>query len=274
MAYRTRKQITIAVIFFLILAALGTAVYFVFLKPAPSCFDGIKNQDEDEVDCGGNCETDFDLPCEKKFLKNVEVVWAEVIPVTQNVYDLAASIRNPNPNYGTSNLRYSFVFKGAGGQVLEEHKDGITFILPNATKYVIENNIETKEPVASVELKIEMGDRENWEKIKDYQAISLVVKDRQFDVASGTASGTIKNDTDFSFDKVDVNVVLFDSARNPIGALKSVMRTLTAGEARGFSLRWFYSLNSDILYPDMQAETNLFSDENYMEIHGEPGSGY
>jgi len=270
MAYRTRKQIIIATIFFLLVFILAGGIYYFFLKPVPSCSDGIKNQDEEEVDCGGSvCE-----PCEKKFLKDVEVVWTVVIPVTQNVYDLAASVRNPNPNYGTSNLSYSFVLKNANGEVLDQHKDGTTFILPNATKYIIENNIETKEPVVSVELKIEMGDKENWDKIKDYQAISLVVKDKQFDVASGTASGTVKNDTDFSFDKVDVNVVLFDSARNPIGALKSVMRTLTAGEARGFSLSWFHPLNSDIVYPDMQAETDLFSDENYMEIHGQPGSGY
>lgn len=270
MAYRIRKQITIATIFFLILAGLGAAVYYVFLKPAASCFDGIKNQDEVEIDCGGTiCEL-----CEKKYLKNIEVVWATAIPVTENVYDLVASIRNPNPNYGTSDLRYSFLLKSAGGQLLDTRKDGITFILPNATKYLIENNIETKEPVGSLELNIEMGDREDWEEIKDYQAVNLVIKDKQFDVASATASGTIKNDTDFSFDKVDVNVVLFDSVRKPVGALKNVMRTLMSGETRGFSLRWFYPLNSDVVYPDMQVETNLFSDENYMEIHGEPGSGY
>jgi len=50
MAYRIRKQITISIIVILFLALVGVGVYYVFLKPGPTCFDGIKNQDEEEID--------------------------------------------------------------------------------------------------------------------------------------------------------------------------------------------------------------------------------
>ena len=50
MDYRIRKQITIVAIVVLFFVIAGAWLYFV-LKPEPTCFDGIKNQDEEEIDC-------------------------------------------------------------------------------------------------------------------------------------------------------------------------------------------------------------------------------
>ncbi len=95
MFYRIRKQITILIIVGIFLVLVGTGIYYAFLKPAPTCFDGIKNQDEEEIDCGGS----ICISCEIKTLKEVEVIWVQAIPLNQNLYDLAAKIRNPNPNF-------------------------------------------------------------------------------------------------------------------------------------------------------------------------------
>ena len=105
MLYRLRKQVSILFVVFLFLALVMTGVYYAFLKPAPTCFDNIKNQDEEEIDCGGtSC-----IACEIKTLKQVEVTWAQLIPLGQNTYDLAAKIKNPNPNFGTTYVNYEFM---------------------------------------------------------------------------------------------------------------------------------------------------------------------
>jgi len=270
MHYRIRKQVSILFVAGLFLAFLGTGVYYAFLKPAPTCFDGIRNQDEEEIDCGGiSC-----ISCEIKTLKQIEVSWAQSIPLAPGVYDLAAKIRNPNPNFGTAFVNYEFELKNQNGQVIGR-KSGMTFILPNSVKYIIENNIENQSQIASVDLKIDTGDRLTWEKLKDYQAPELYVKDKKFEIASqanyfAEASGVVKNGTTFGFDSVDVNIILFDSGSKVIGAAKSEINTLTAGEDRYFSVRWFFPINPQVKSFDVQAETNLFSDDNYMQIYGVP----
>ena len=58
MTKRNIKQIIIALIFFSILFGFGFLIYSISIKPDPSCEDGIKNQKEEGIDCGGPC-----LPC-------------------------------------------------------------------------------------------------------------------------------------------------------------------------------------------------------------------
>jgi hypothetical protein len=270
MDYRIRKQVSILLVVGVFLALLGTGIYYAFLKPAATCFDEIRNQDEEEIDCGGSvC-----ISCEIKTLKQIEVSWAQAIPLAPGLYDLAAKIRNPNPNFGTSYVNYEFELKNQSGQVIGK-KSGTTFILPNSAKYIIENNIENQSQIASVDLVIDTGDILTWEKLKDYQAPELYIKDKKFEIAGqgsyfAEASGVVKNGTNFGFDSVNVNIVLFDSSSKAIGAAKSEINTLTAGEDRYFSVRWFFPIGPEVNSFDVKAETNLFSDDNYMQIYGVP----
>jgi hypothetical protein len=270
MDYRIRKQIIIIAIIVLFLALVGTGIYFLYLRSEPTCFDGIRNQDEEEIDCGGTiCQS-----CEFKTIKNIEVVWAEAIVVDENRIDLVAKIRNPNPNYGAAALAYSFGIKNSSGQAIGK-KEGSTFILPGSTKYIIENNFEIKEAVGPVDLTVSKKEDLGWQKLKDYQAIELFVLDKRFDILSqenfwARASGTVKNGTPFSFEKVNVNIVIFDKESKPIGAAKTEMRTLTAGEYRVFSVGWPNVFSAEFGAVEMQAETNLFSSENYIRVYGVP----
>jgi len=269
MFYRIRKQFTILLIVGIFLILLGTGIYYAFLKPGPTCVDNIRNQGEEEVDCGGPC-----ISCEIKTLKDVEVIWAQAIPLSQNYYDLAAKVRNPNPNFGNPGVKYEFQLKDKSGQIVGK-KSGTTFILPNSTKYIIENNFDSQGQIDSVQIKIDTGDKLSWLKLKDYQTPELYVKDKKFEIINqptffAEASGVVKNSTTFGFDKVDADIVLFDSNSKLIGAAKSEMRTLTAGEERYFSVRWFSPIAGEVKFFDMQAETNLFSDDNYMRVYGVP----
>jgi len=270
MEYRIRKQIIILIIVFLILALIGTGAYFLFLKPKPTCTDNIKNQDETEIDCGGKvCQ-----PCEINTLKNIETVWVKVFPLSNGNYDFAAKIINPNPNFGNKSFRYSFEVLDAAGQLLGR-LDGISFILPNESKYLIGNNFLSKQPVASVNLKIDSGTKNDWQMLADYQGEQLLVKDKNFAVLnnikfSAQANGVVKNNTKFDFDTVVVSLVLFDASHQPIGAAISTMNTLRAGEERYFSVKWSMPFASPVASYEMQAETNLLSDENYLRVYGVP----
>jgi len=50
-----RKRIIIIVVYLLLLALVVFGVYS-FLKAEETCLDGVKNQNEEEIDCGGVCK--------------------------------------------------------------------------------------------------------------------------------------------------------------------------------------------------------------------------
>lgn len=265
MAYRTRKQITIAIIYFLIFGGLGAAIYYGFLKPVPTCSDNIKNQDEEGIDCGGSvCAPCYDF-------SNIEVIWAKTVSTETGFYDLAAKIKNPNPNDGLPLLQYHFQLKNSNGQVIGT-KSGTTFILPNISKYVVETNVASAEPVTSVDLTFDKLTKDDWQKLKDYQSPDIYVKDKGFTISQtpsylAQATGVVQNDTDFGFDRVSIDVILFDSNKNVVGISQTEVRTLLSGEGRYFSAKWFFPI-PDGASLDMDAEVNLFLDENYMRAHG------
>ena len=148
MGYKIRKQIIIGFIYLLLFALFAAGFYYRFIYQTPSCSDNIKNQDEAGIDCGGICP-EVCIP-----VINVDVEFVQVIPLGGNYYDLAAKIRNPNPNYGAPVLRYYFELKDKNGQPVAKKED-VTFILPNSQKYLIENNFQAAGSIASATLKVE-----------------------------------------------------------------------------------------------------------------------
>ncbi len=268
--YRTRKQIIIGFVYLLLFALVGAGFYYGFIYQAPSCLDNIKNQDEEDVDCGGICP-EICIP-----VINIEVAFTQAISLSDGYYDLVAKIRNPNPNYGAPVLRYRFELKDASSQIIAQ-KEGVTFILPNSSKYLIENNFFATSTVAAVSLKVEPLNKSNAKQMKNYEPVELVVKDKRFENfnqpnLAAEASGVVENKTTFGFDKVVVSIVLFDENKKAVGAAKSAMGTLIAGEERYFSTSWTEPLpvSFGTISPDMLVETNLFSNANFIRIYGEP----
>jgi len=265
MDYRKRKQIIITSILAVFLLLVLIWVYFAWIKEPPTCFDGKQNQGEGGLDCGGPCA----ISCERLTIKDVEVQWAQAIELKDGHYDLAARIINPNPNYGLSLIRYTFrAFDEAGASLLEQK--GKDFILPGESKYLIEGNLELSAVPAKVELTVDKASKEEWLKLsQDYQEPEIYVHDKLIqpmaDNKEGTqASGIIKNNSNYDFDRILVAIVLFDENNKIIGVNKTEARTVLAGEDRYFTALWFSPLNGEVKSAEMQVDTNLFSNDNFM----------
>lgn len=271
MDYRRRKQSVIVSILAVFLIAVLTGAYFNWFYEGATCFDGKQNQKEEGVDCGGPCA----MSCELSTVKSLEVQWAEAVLLKDGLYDLAAKVSNINPNYGLGRFEYVFRLLDASGQLLAEKK-GTSFILPNQTKYLVETNVTSAAP-AKVELVIKESSKTDWQRLKnDFEAPDIFVQDRQFKYsdnanssqASSTeaaqASGIVKNNSNFDFDKIIISVMLFDERKNVIGINKTEVYTVPAGQERYFSVLWFSPLKGEVKSADMQADTNLFADDNFM----------
>lgn len=98
-----RKFIIIFILFILFGTPTGIYVYQKLQKPA-SCFDGVKNQDERDVDCGGICK----IACFANVKQDPDIQWSRAYYVAPGVYNLVAYIQNPNIDYISQPAKYVF----------------------------------------------------------------------------------------------------------------------------------------------------------------------
>ncbi len=267
MAKRATKRIVIALVLVFILAGFAFLIYYLS-QPSPTCSDGIQNQGEEDVDCGGPCS-----PCALVHIEEIEVLWTKAILAQENFYDLAAQIKNPNQNYGSSQVSYQFELYDSGNTLTGQY-GGMTFILPNQTKYLLQIKAESVKPVSKV--KLTFGEID-WQKPEDYQSPQLFIQQKEYrllesdEVGFSQARAVLLNRTNFDFDKVDIDVLLFDSFHNLLALNTTEIRTVLAGQERDFVVTWFQEISGQVSSVEMEAETNIFDPTNYLSPRaGEP----
>jgi hypothetical protein len=111
-----RKIITLSIVFGFLLS-VGLIIYFM-MKPDPTCFDEMKNQNENGIDCGGVCA----LQCSTDTTP-LQTLWTKSFQVRPFVYDIAALVENINTHAGVREFTYTVdLFDAAGRNILKETK--------------------------------------------------------------------------------------------------------------------------------------------------------
>lgn len=267
MTRRKKKQIIIAFIYLLFWMGVGFFVYTLYLKPAPSCFDGVQNQNEKGIDCGGSCAKQ----CPLVGVLEPNLLFAEALAVPGERSSIVARLENPNFYYGASSLDYRIDFIAPSGSVAS--KRGSTYLLPRERKYVIENAL----PYPAGGFAGFYIESVLWEKLPEWKAGSVIlsVKDKNYrtllgEAAKSEATGVVVNQSDFDIDKVEISIVLYGNDSRLAGAIKHEIRTLTSSEERHFRATWPFDLPEAARF-DIEAETDIFSNQNFMKRYGEPG---
>ncbi len=253
-------------------AAIFVGVVFLIYqwqKPAPDCFDGIKNQNEESVDCGGVCA------------KKCPVVAKENLIVRQTgfvesgiagSYDIYAEVANPNSSVGSDRFSYKFSVKNAAGEIMAEPA-GTGFILPADKKYIIETNVAAKDIPASVELSV--GDLRWIETNDGYEKPELKVVSKNYDeITSGIgfseATGLLKNESPFSFASINLRIILKNEEGKIVALNATRMNTVQAGENRDFRVSWPSRFPGSVSQMDVQIEVNVFDSEAFFKEYFKP----
>jgi len=255
-----RKQLTIIFVFLIILLAIGLAIYLIWrhYHPQPTCFDGIQNQGETGIDCGGPCGL-----CAHPM--GLRIISQDFIPTTANNFDLVAKVENPNNNWGVESVSYKFNFYNANNQSIGS-KEGSTYILPQETKYIVEQKIYLAEPLARIAFELE---RTNWQRLKDFTELQIRVKDKNHQIINSQYRlyGVLENKSNYNLDKVEIVGLLFDDKGKIIAAGKTDIRTFLINEGRSIEINWPYT-SSDISSSEIKVYTNVFLDETFIKAHG------
>lgn len=256
-----KKQIIIGSIFVGSLLLILTGG-FLLLSGGESCLDGVQNQGEEGIDCGGPCAAECVVTG-----KSLQVLWARSFQSGEGIYDLAAKIQNPNLEIGAGSFDYEFKVYGAGGKIIATRASS-SYILPGESRYVVEPVLRLDEAPVRTSFSVS---EPAWAKSK-IGVIELAVKNKDYKISpSGSitfseASGTAVNNSDYDFDKTEVLVVLLDKRGNALAVNKTEIRALKAKDERFFKVSWFSPLAGEVAGYDMQAITNIFLSENILKV--------
>lgn len=234
MEIAVRKRLIIISIYAAIIIVFGLIIYFA-TRPVETCFDGKKNQNEEDIDCGGVCGK-----CNKISALDIRVSKAGYLETgTSGQYDVYAIINNPNQNYGAKSFDYTFSLKDGSGKILSQ-KSGTSYILPGEEKYLVEADIVSTEEPIKVELEIK-----NYQWIQaeltqkpDFKIVYKEYKPMTSGTGFAQAVGILKNESPYDFNIITIRVVLLDSDNNVVGLNYTDIRTVKSGEEREFRALW------------------------------------
>ena len=257
MEYALKRQLIFIVTISLLIAGSAMAGYY-FLKPKPTCNDGIQNQKEDGVDCGVPCAA-----CRVVRFEDIAVLSYKSFPIGDGSYDALAEIKNLNKDHGAPEFQYVFNFYNADKKLIGD-RSGKSFVLANQTRYIIESNVQLSEPAALVDFMIVPG--VSWQKQESYESDLPVFSVKyelvpQGEIGFAKVTGILENKTAYNFSSVEVDVVPVDGDGRPIAVGKTALDNLRFGESRSFTVLFYDKIPTpgDIY---AKATTDLFDSSN------------
>lgn len=243
-----RKLIVLLVVLVALGVVLGLPLFLTFYK-APSCFDGVQNQGEEGIDCGGPCAR----LCQAGFAPPAEL-WATSSEVVSGVYNLLAYSANPNISVSAPNVSYDFKLYDAGGVLISE-RSGTTDVPVGPNFAIFEPSVTTGQR-APYRTFFQFTSEPQWETppvATDFSANFL-----DFVVASTSSrlDASVTNSALSSFDSVQIIAILYGTDGNVVAFSKTLVPTIAAGATESISFTWPYPITEKIAKKEFLFDPN------------------
>lgn len=199
------------------------------LRPSPTCFDNIQNQNETGVDCGGSC-----VHCALKNLDSIAVSLPVQLLPLEDTGSLYFQLRNIN-NAGAERFNYSVSFYDQFGVELDVIF-GTSFIYPRGIKTIVEAPVKV-DFTKIVKAEVEISDI-NWRLAEEFRRPNLQTRAVKSEVIKNQVriSGLILNNNDFRLSSVNASVVIYSRFGREVSASKTVLLDLSPFEERAFTI--------------------------------------
>ncbi len=248
-----KRQLIYLFLVFSLFVALLVAGYFVFIRKAPSCGDGIQNQDELGVDCGGGCGA----VCKSEILMPIKK-WSRVFKVKDGLYDTATLIENPNNTLGVKSFRYNFKLHDKNG-ILITDRIGQVFLNPNEKMVIFESGIDTGKRLAERAF-IEFDKNQDWIRLENVERPKIISQNTT--VVAGNMPrvfAEIKNTSLFDVSNINVVVVIYDDDDNAIGISSTFINYLAKDSVQDVTFTWPGPFPGQPKTVEIFPRVNLFS---------------
>ncbi|MFA5870728.1 MAG: hypothetical protein WC842_02485 [Candidatus Paceibacterota bacterium] len=212
------------VVFFLILGILWNIIS----KRPPTCTDGIKNQDEIGIDCGGMC-----ISCELKNIQPIELLGYSVMSLRSGHVSLLVHVKNPNETHHASPFSYT-VRLFDENNIEREAFSGTASLVANSDGYVLETNVLYSDPK---DVKLEINEV-NW-KLKESFAVPEIIIQNASTTIDGNVvrvKGMIENKSSFESENIHIIAVLGGGYNEDVYASEMVLTRLEPFRKEQFSV--------------------------------------
>ncbi len=233
-----RKSIYLGVMV-LILSTISFAIFWKFWYQAPSCFDKVKNGDENGVDCGGSCS----LICDSSVIKPI-VKWdPQLFEVLPGVWSALVYVENANLNVDATYAPYTFTIYDKNNKILEERK-GATILPKNKTVGIFEGSIRIKDKTKPRRAVFELSDNIVWKKDNKVGKDITVTHSPLLNLASTPrVKANIKNNSTENIKNIELVIAIFDGSDNVIAASRTFVEDLKQNENTNVIFTWPKSFN-------------------------------
>lgn len=214
---KRRKFLYLFVIAIILVGVVIIPAFLLFYK-APTCSDGLKNGNEEGIDCGGSCQK----LCQSSFLP-ATVAWTRFEKVTPNLYNVASYIINPNTTGEAVNVPYKIALYDENGQLMLEQYSTVT-ISPHRNALAFIPSVDVGKQVPAHAIFAGFTVAPNWQKKSDPLA-SLQVTDKKYveDANSSSLTVTLVNNSVNPLPRMTVYAILYNQAGNVVGFSKTVV---------------------------------------------------
>jgi len=259
----SRNLKRIAIIFFFLLTIAGIVTGIMWLKSTkPTCFDGIKNGEEEGIDCGSVCKKSCPTPTEKPLPLEVNVKDFQVVQ-GESTCSLVASVKNPNSTLGGQHVPYRFVW----GSI---EKKGEFYIFPGENeRYISEMNVPCQNGVQPT---LQIGDPPKWEVFKGFEKPSLSIIDSKLEYLNSPSEfaeikGTIKNNSPFDLKEIEIFVVVKNSLDQVVAVNRTTINSILVSEKRDFRMFWVDPFPQEGGSYKFFTSSNLFNNANFVRAY-------
>jgi hypothetical protein len=231
-SWGARRRNRIISVFLLVVAAIILVSLSTVIDRTPSCFDGVRNGDEQGRDCGGGCK----LFCEGQSIDPL-VHWSRSFPVAPGIYNAVAYLENLNTEAGSRKLEYIFRAYDKDNVLIADREGEI--------------NLNPKEIIPIVENAINVGKREIsrttftilndlvWERQERKDREIVISDERLFDVEGlPRISAEVTNISINKIEDIDVIVIIYDKDGNAISTSSTVIESISKDQKRDIVYTW------------------------------------
>lgn len=228
-SWGTRRKTLYTAVAGLLAGVMLVFIYVSFFAKAPTCFDGVFNQNERGIDCGGTCS----LICTQDARVPV-VLWSRVFQVGPSTYTAAAYVQNPNPGAGARKVAYSFQLFDEKNALVTE-RIGTIDIPPVQTVPFIDPNINVGNRTVAKAI-FAFSSNPVWH--KESVSPTLRTTNQYLAPDSSELRATILNDSIVDAEKVVVAAVLFDNNGVARAASRSTLSRVPRKGSQNVTFTW------------------------------------
>lgn len=236
-AFWRRVQYIFLLVF--LLGAAGAFVYVQYGYTEPTCFDGLLNGDEHDVDCGGSCER----ICAVEIIPP-RVVWAESFRITDGQYNAVAYVENRNTGIGTPKLTYTMTLKDAEGVITE--RTGSTVFPPGSVYPLFEGKILTGDRVPTQTI-VTFAPTVVWQKGSlSREQFELKRRDLLQVDTTPRLTAELYNKTLEEARDVEIVATIFDAGKRPLTASRTVVPLFAGRSTETVVFTWPHPISKTV----------------------------